>query len=38
VAHLAGRPALRACITSHRSTEADLDALCDALERARRAA
>jgi aromatic-L-amino-acid decarboxylase len=38
VAHLAGRPALRACITSHRSTEADLDALCDALERARHAA
>ena len=38
VAHLAGRPALRACITSHRSTDADLDALCDALERARNAA
>jgi glutamate/tyrosine decarboxylase-like PLP-dependent enzyme len=36
VARLAGRPALRACITSHRSTEADLDALCDALDRARR--
>jgi aromatic-L-amino-acid/L-tryptophan decarboxylase len=38
VAHLAGRPALRACITSHRTTEADLDALCDALARARLAA
>jgi aromatic-L-amino-acid/L-tryptophan decarboxylase len=38
VAHLAGRPALRACITSHRSSEADVDALCDALERARHAA
>jgi glutamate/tyrosine decarboxylase-like PLP-dependent enzyme len=35
VAQLAGRPALRACITSYRSTEADLDALCDALDRAR---
>lgn len=35
VTRLAGRPALRACITSHRSTEADLDALCGALERAR---
>jgi aromatic-L-amino-acid/L-tryptophan decarboxylase len=38
VAQLPGGPALRACITSHRSTEADLDALCDALARARRAA
>jgi aromatic-L-amino-acid/L-tryptophan decarboxylase len=38
VAQLAGRPALRACITSHRTTEADVDALCDALERARSAA
>jgi aromatic-L-amino-acid/L-tryptophan decarboxylase len=31
VAQLAGRPALRACITSYRSTEEDVDALCDAL-------
>lgn len=31
VARLAGRPALRACITSYRSTEPDVDALCDAL-------
>jgi aromatic-L-amino-acid decarboxylase len=38
VAELAGRPALRACITSYRTTEADLDALCDSLERARGAA
>jgi aromatic-L-amino-acid/L-tryptophan decarboxylase len=37
VAQLAGRPALRACITSHRTTEADVDALCDVLERARAA-
>ncbi|MGH3377554.1 MAG: pyridoxal phosphate-dependent decarboxylase family protein [Mycobacterium sp.] len=27
VAHLAGRPALRACITSYRTTPADIDAL-----------
>jgi aromatic-L-amino-acid decarboxylase len=38
VAKLAGRPALRACITSHRTTEADLEALCNSLERARGAA
>jgi aromatic-L-amino-acid/L-tryptophan decarboxylase len=38
VAELAGRPALRACITSYRTTETDLDALCDSLERARSAA
>jgi aromatic-L-amino-acid/L-tryptophan decarboxylase len=38
VAQLAGRPALRACITSHRSTEADVEALCHSLERARSAA
>jgi hypothetical protein len=38
VAQLAGQPALRACITSYRTTEADVDALCDALERVRRAA
>jgi aromatic-L-amino-acid/L-tryptophan decarboxylase len=38
VARLDGRPALRACIISHRTTEADVDALCDSLERARRAA
>jgi aromatic-L-amino-acid decarboxylase len=38
VAQLDGRPALRACIISHRTTEADLDSLCDSLERARRAA
>jgi glutamate/tyrosine decarboxylase-like PLP-dependent enzyme len=31
VADLAGRPALRACITSHRSTAEDVEALCDAL-------
>jgi aromatic-L-amino-acid decarboxylase len=31
VAQLAGRPALRACITSYRTTESDIDALCDAL-------
>jgi glutamate/tyrosine decarboxylase-like PLP-dependent enzyme len=36
VAQLDGRPALRACIISHRTTEADVDALCDSLERARR--
>jgi glutamate/tyrosine decarboxylase-like PLP-dependent enzyme len=35
VARLAGRPALRACITSYRSTDEDVDALCDALDRAR---
>ena len=34
VAQLAGRPALRACITSHRSTDADVDALCEALNAA----
>jgi aromatic-L-amino-acid/L-tryptophan decarboxylase len=38
VAQLDGRPALRACIISHRTTEADVDALCDLLERAGRAA
>jgi glutamate/tyrosine decarboxylase-like PLP-dependent enzyme len=38
VARLDGRPALRACIISHRTTEADVDALCDSLERARGAA
>jgi aromatic-L-amino-acid/L-tryptophan decarboxylase len=37
VAQLDGRPALRACIISHRTTEADVDALCDSLARARRA-
>ena len=31
VAQLAGRPALRACIISHRTTEADVDALCEAV-------
>lgn len=35
VAQLAGRPALRACITSYRSTEADVDALCRRLAAAR---
>jgi aromatic-L-amino-acid decarboxylase len=35
VAQLAGRPALRACITSYRSTEHDVDALCAALAAAR---
>jgi aromatic-L-amino-acid decarboxylase len=35
VAQLGGRPALRACITSHRSTEADVDALCELLAAAR---
>jgi glutamate/tyrosine decarboxylase-like PLP-dependent enzyme len=35
VAQLAGRPALRACITSYRSTEADVDTLCAALAAAR---
>ena len=35
VAQLGGRRALRACITSHRSTEADVDALCDLLADAR---
>jgi aromatic-L-amino-acid/L-tryptophan decarboxylase len=38
VAELGGRHALRACITSYRSTEADLDVLCDALAAARAAA
>ena len=37
VAQLAGRPALRACITSYRSTETDLDALCSELAAARAA-
>ena len=37
-AQLDGRPALRACIISHRSTEADVDALFHALERASQAA
>src|ERR671915_314546 len=37
VARLGGRPALPACIISHRTTEADVDALFDSLERARRA-
>ena len=31
VARFAGRPALRACITSYRSIESDIDALCDEL-------
>jgi aromatic-L-amino-acid/L-tryptophan decarboxylase len=31
VAQLAGRPALRACITSYRTTESDIDTLCAAL-------
>lgn len=31
VAHLAGQPALRACITSYRTTTADLDILCRTL-------
>jgi aromatic-L-amino-acid decarboxylase len=35
VAQLAGRPALRACITSYRSTEEDVEALCAALATAR---
>jgi aromatic-L-amino-acid/L-tryptophan decarboxylase len=38
VAQLDGEPALRACITSYRTTEADLDALADVLEGARRGA
>jgi aromatic-L-amino-acid/L-tryptophan decarboxylase len=38
VARLDGHPALRACVISHRTTEADLDALCDSLERAGRGA
>ena len=37
VAELAGRPALRACITSYRTTERDVDDLCDALRAAREA-
>jgi aromatic-L-amino-acid/L-tryptophan decarboxylase len=37
VAVLDGRPALRACIISHRTSEADVDALVDSLERARQA-
>ena len=35
VAQLAGRPALRACITSYRSTDEDVEALCSALAAAR---
>jgi glutamate/tyrosine decarboxylase-like PLP-dependent enzyme len=35
VAELAGQPALRACITSYRSTVGDLDALCAELAAAR---
>jgi aromatic-L-amino-acid/L-tryptophan decarboxylase len=35
VAQLAGQPALRACITSYRSTEEDVEALCAALAAAR---
>jgi aromatic-L-amino-acid/L-tryptophan decarboxylase len=35
VAQLPGRPALRACITSYRSTEEDVEALCAALAAAR---
>jgi aromatic-L-amino-acid/L-tryptophan decarboxylase len=35
VAQLGDRRALRACITSHRSTEADVDALCELLAAAR---
>jgi aromatic-L-amino-acid decarboxylase len=35
VAQLAGRPALRACITSYRSTEEDVEALCAAMAAAR---
>jgi aromatic-L-amino-acid decarboxylase len=35
VAELAGQPALRACITSYRSTEEDVVALCAALAVAR---
>ena len=34
VAQLAGRPALRACITSYRTTRPDIDALCQALAHA----
>jgi glutamate/tyrosine decarboxylase-like PLP-dependent enzyme len=34
VAQLAGRPALRACITSYRTTHADIDALCQTLAHA----
>jgi aromatic-L-amino-acid decarboxylase len=37
VARLAGQPALRACITSYRSTEEDVEALCAALAAARAA-
>jgi aromatic-L-amino-acid decarboxylase len=35
VAQLGGRHALRVCITSHRTTESDVDALCDLLASAR---
>ncbi|MBV9335604.1 MAG: aminotransferase class V-fold PLP-dependent enzyme [Solirubrobacterales bacterium] len=38
VAQLAGRPALRACITSYRTTEQDIDLLCAELAAGRRAA
>jgi aromatic-L-amino-acid decarboxylase len=38
VAQLGDHHALRACITSHRSTEADLEVLCEALAAARSAA
>jgi hypothetical protein len=34
VAQLAGRPALRACITSYRTTPSDLDTLRDMLTEA----
>jgi glutamate/tyrosine decarboxylase-like PLP-dependent enzyme len=35
VARFEGRPVLRACITSHRTTEADLERLVEALNTAR---
>jgi aromatic-L-amino-acid/L-tryptophan decarboxylase len=38
VARLGGAPALRACITNYRTTEADLEALGDVLDVARRTA
>jgi aromatic-L-amino-acid/L-tryptophan decarboxylase len=38
VAQLGGRSALRACITSYRTTERDLDSLCAVLSTARRVA
>jgi aromatic-L-amino-acid/L-tryptophan decarboxylase len=37
LAQLDGRPALRACVISYRTTEDDIVALCDALDGARRA-